>query len=103
MSIFGWSYPTGAANDPNAPYNQNDDGPCEVCGKATDDCICPECPVCENIGDITCYENHHGMTRTKAQIDSLSNAEAGWAEQAQAEAESEAAYYADMDKHDRRE
>lgn len=26
MSIFGWSYPAGAANDPYAPYNQTDDG-----------------------------------------------------------------------------
>lgn len=25
MSIFGFSYPAGAANDPFAPYNQNDD------------------------------------------------------------------------------
>lgn len=25
MSKFGWSYPPGAANDPNAPYNQDDD------------------------------------------------------------------------------
>ena len=24
MSKFGWSYPPGAANDPNAPYNQTD-------------------------------------------------------------------------------
>lgn len=24
MSKFGWSYPAGAANDPNAPYNQDD-------------------------------------------------------------------------------
>jgi len=23
MSIFGWSYPPGAADDPNAPYNQD--------------------------------------------------------------------------------
>jgi hypothetical protein len=23
---FGWSYPPGAANDPNAPWNQDDDG-----------------------------------------------------------------------------
>ena len=22
--IFGWSYPAGAANDPNAPYNQEE-------------------------------------------------------------------------------
>jgi len=27
MSKFGWSYPAGAANDPNAPYNQEPD-PC---------------------------------------------------------------------------
>jgi len=25
MSIFGWSYPPGAAGDPNAPYNQDAD------------------------------------------------------------------------------
>ena len=24
MSKFGWSYPAGAANDPYAPYNQED-------------------------------------------------------------------------------
>lgn len=29
---FGWSYPPGAANDPNAPYNQTPP---------------PECPACE--------------------------------------------------------
>ena len=25
MGVFGWSYPPGAANDPNAPYNQDAD------------------------------------------------------------------------------
>lgn len=25
MGIFGWSYPAGAENDPNAPYNQDYD------------------------------------------------------------------------------
>ena len=25
MSVFGWSYPAGAANDPSAPYNQTDE------------------------------------------------------------------------------
>lgn len=31
MSKFGWDYPPGAANDPNAPYNQDadDDTPAE--------------------------------------------------------------------------
>lgn len=48
MSKFGWSYPPGAANDPNAPYNQPDynvdmlkdksvvarkDHKCEFCGQ----------------------------------------------------------------------
>ena len=33
MSIFGWSYPPGAANDPSAPYNQDaDDDSCVACG-----------------------------------------------------------------------
>jgi len=27
MGIFGWSYPPGAANDPYAPYNQQEDPP----------------------------------------------------------------------------
>jgi len=31
--IFGWSYPAGAANDPNAPWNQED----------WDSDICPQC------------------------------------------------------------
>ena len=54
MSIFGWSYPPGAENDPNAPYNQTD-APCEVCGLFPDDCICPECPNCGEIGNPNCY------------------------------------------------
>jgi hypothetical protein len=30
---FGWSYPPGAANDPMAPYNQQeDDVHCVYCG-----------------------------------------------------------------------
>jgi len=55
MSVFGWSYPPGAANDPNAPYNQTD-MPCGVCGRDVDHCICPECPVCESQGDPACYD-----------------------------------------------
>ena len=136
MGIFGWSYPPGAANDPNAPYNQIYDHPCQVCGQFESHCICPECPVCEAIGDPTCYGgmmqcsrcgvttqesinscifctdpsypvSHspiegHGLVRTKAQIDSLSNAEAGWAEQARAEAEYEAKYIEEMEKYDDR-
>ncbi len=31
-SPFGWDYPAGAEDDPRAPYNQNYDKVCEVCG-----------------------------------------------------------------------
>jgi hypothetical protein len=58
-SKFGWSYPPGAANDPNAPYNQDDDGPCAVCCKCVTDCICPECPVCGETGNPKCYLEEH--------------------------------------------
>lgn len=34
MGIFGWSYPPGAANDPNAPYNQTD-VPLDLCDHNT--------------------------------------------------------------------
>lgn len=53
MGIFGWSYPPGAASDPNAPYNQVDP-PCQLCGKFEDKCECPECSEC---GEIGCIEH----------------------------------------------
>ena len=57
LSKFGWSYPPGAANDPNAPYNQTDEIGCAVCGGGiADDCICPKCPVCGALGDPICYD-----------------------------------------------
>lgn len=76
-NIFGWSYPPGAANDPNAPWNQTDQ-PCDICGKFPDDCICPECPSCGQIGELQCYDgfpagapNNHGLVRTAEQIASF--------------------------------
>lgn len=69
MGIFGWSYPAGAENDPNAPYNQ-EDSPCEVCGLFPDSCICPECPVCGSYGDPACYDGiipNHGLIRSEEQ------------------------------------
>jgi hypothetical protein len=89
MGLFGWSYPPGAAGDPNAPYNQEDPH-CAVCGKFVDDCICPECKTCGGVGDPWCYEAH-GMVRTSAQIASLAETEARWAEDARQQAEAEAA------------
>jgi hypothetical protein len=65
MGIFGWDLPPGVSmRDIDPP-----EGPCDVCGKSVDDCICPECPVCHSHGDPACYEKH-GLVRTQAQIDS---------------------------------
>ena len=54
-NVFGWSYPPGAAGDPNAPWNQTDEGPCAVCANGVEDCCCPECPVCGEQGNPKCY------------------------------------------------
>lgn len=55
--LFGWSYPPGAASDPNAPYNQNGPYICEVClCDAEVDCRCEECPICGEAGNPRCYE-----------------------------------------------
>ena len=48
MGIFGWDYPPGAANDPNAPYNQVDDE-CPHCELSIDDC---ECVFCRHCGEL---------------------------------------------------
>jgi hypothetical protein len=56
MSKFGWSYPAGAANDPFAPYNQ-EESPCLVCGLDVDNCQCPECPECREHGNPKCVIN----------------------------------------------
>jgi len=48
-SVFGWSYPPGAASDPYAPYNQVDP-PCELCGLDPSECECPECAGCGIVG-----------------------------------------------------
>jgi hypothetical protein len=63
-SKFGWSYPPGCSGPP-----YDDEGPCEICGKSVEDCICPECQDCGAVGDPHCYK-YHGMTLTKAQIES---------------------------------
>ena len=63
-SIFGWSYPPGCSGPPD-----DDEAPCQVCGNAVDNCICPECPQCGGQGDPMCYQQH-GLVRTQEQIDS---------------------------------
>lgn len=71
MGIFGWSLPPGCGSLPG----EEDPGPCQVCGKDEDHCICPECPECGTVGDPKCYENH-GMIRTIEQIDGFYKIEA---------------------------
>lgn len=61
-SVFGWSLPPGCSYSDIDP----DEGPCEICGMSLDNCICPECPVCESIGDPKCYIEH-GLRRTEEQ------------------------------------
>jgi hypothetical protein len=91
--VFGWSYPPGAANDPNAPYNQTDDVPCAVCCKVPDQCICPECPQCSEQGNAKCYTamrrgtEGHGMKLTREQAISRGEAEVKRAQDALHDAE----------------
>ena len=73
MGMFGWNLPAGCTTLPG----EEPDPPCEVCGKDIDYCICPECPECGERGNPVCYE-HHGMTRSEEQIESMQEAEAAW-------------------------
>lgn len=77
--IFGWSYPPGCSGPP-----EDYQGPCEVCGKDTDNCICPECPTCQSYGDPACYEKH-GLVRTQEQIEGRKIYDECLAEEAKAE------------------
>jgi hypothetical protein len=53
-SVFGWDLPPGVtSSDIDRAYGA--EGTCVVCGNAGDACICPECPVCGEIGRIACY------------------------------------------------
>ncbi len=63
MGIFDLSHP------PRCSGPSEYDPVCEVCGGAVDNnaCICPECPVCGEIGDPASYEEH-GLIKAQAQI-----------------------------------
>jgi hypothetical protein len=82
-SIFGWDYPPGVSS---LPWDVN--YPCEVCGGFEDDCICPECPECGSVGDPECYKSH-GLVRTSEQVKQLTEKEAEW----KAQHDAEIAYY----------
>ena len=76
-SIFGWSYPPGVTSA--MIDDQCQDVPCDICGGYPDySCVCPECPVCHQIGDPFCYDDtfkpsnmqphpSHGLRLTAAQ------------------------------------
>lgn len=54
-------YPPGCSGTPF-----DDDDYCEVCAQLVDDCVCPECEVCGDVGDPACYRGH-GLKRTELQ------------------------------------
>ena len=96
-NLFGWSYPAGCSGPPDE-Y----EGPCEVCGNAVDDCICPECPTCGEQGNPDCYyvgdePCQHGLILNEQQIAGRTDAEKREREAADACA-AEAAYWSSPDR-----
>ena len=72
MGIFGWDYPPGVSS---LPWDH--DYPCDVCGEFEDDCICPECPVCGDFGNASCYPMH-GLHRSHEQKWNMACKEQQW-------------------------
>ena len=65
-SIFGWDLPPGCSQrdiEEAAGFGSV----CEVCDQTDDECTCPECPVCGEVGRLDCY-NEHGL---QEYVDSL--------------------------------
>lgn len=65
-SVFGWDLPPGCSQrdiDEAAGVNAM----CAVCANYLDDCVCPECQECGEIGDPDCYKKH-GMKLNKEQL-----------------------------------
>jgi len=61
MGKFGWSLPPGVTQRMIDEAFGGDEGPCECCGRDPADCICPECPICHEQGNLKCYEGFgHG-------------------------------------------
>lgn len=56
-SVFGWDLPPGCTQR-MIDEAFGGEGPCECCGRAAEECICPECPDCSRTGDPGCYEHH---------------------------------------------
>lgn len=65
--MSGWNLPPGVTTQMiDAQFAS---GPCECCGYDVDsgECVCPECPECESVGDPECYKKH-GLKYNKAQL-----------------------------------
>jgi len=49
-------------------------GPCECCGEHDDNCICTQCPICQQYGNPQCYVRPdamwkgHGLEYTTQQL-----------------------------------
>jgi len=56
-SIFGWSYPPGCSGPPDEEPEY-----CEVCGLNVYQCVCPKCPICEETGQLLCYNPDSGYS-----------------------------------------
>ena len=47
-----------------------EDPPCETCGNHIDDCVCPECQECGDVGNLMCYREY-GLKYTAEQIEGI--------------------------------
>jgi hypothetical protein len=104
--MSGWNLPPGVTTVMIEHAYGGPEGPCAVCGLVIDDCICPECPVCNGVGDPVCYDGGrrwyteeiggqrvdveretpgHGLVRTAAQIEQRRKADEYLAEEAAAD------------------
>ena len=71
--LFGWSYPPGCDSVPG-----DWDEWCQMCGREVGECVCPECPVCGEVGNPECYsarESRH-LSISREQVASLEEVEA---------------------------
>jgi hypothetical protein len=55
--MTGWNMPPGC-NVRDIP-GCGDESQCDCCGHDTADCICPECPKCNDYGNLECYKQGH--------------------------------------------
>lgn len=93
MGIFGWDLPPGAANDPNAPWNQPDllPGCEELLEKHDPDCNydgcdgvdTKDCPVVKKLGKCPAIEAHEA--KLKADDEMYEQMAKEWEEQQKAD------------------